>query len=82
MVAGGAGDPTGLLSHAITVRASGLQIFSKDFQISACFVQTFPKIPLAVLWDFKGLQGLQIESVVPSFLSPKTSAQDRPRTPR
>jgi hypothetical protein len=30
--------------------------FSKHFQISGCFLQGFPKIPLAVLWDFKGLR--------------------------
>ena len=31
-------------------------LFSKLFQISACFRQAFPKKALAVLWDFKGLQ--------------------------
>ncbi|MGO9773797.1 MAG: hypothetical protein ACLPSW_30475 [Roseiarcus sp.] len=33
------------------------QIHAKDFQICAPFLQTFPKIPLAVLWEIKGLQG-------------------------
>jgi len=33
--------------------------FVKDFQIYACFLQAFPKIPLAVLNYFKGLQALQ-----------------------
>jgi hypothetical protein len=32
------------------------KLFSKDFQIQAIFRQAFPKNPLAVLWDFKGLQ--------------------------
>ena len=32
-------------------------LFSKLFQISAGFRQGFPKKALAVLWDFKGLQG-------------------------
>src|SRR5277367_5456646 len=36
-------------------------LFSKLFQISACFLQTFPKKFLAVLLDFKGLQGSQTE---------------------
>ena len=36
-------------------------LFSKLFQISACFLQTFPKKSLAVLLDFKGLQGSQTE---------------------
>jgi hypothetical protein len=36
----------------------GLQsFFSKDFQISACFLQGFPKKALAVLWYIKGLHG-------------------------
>jgi hypothetical protein len=32
------------------------KLFSKDFRIQAIFRQAFPKNPLAVLWDFKGLQ--------------------------
>jgi hypothetical protein len=35
--------------------------FSKHFQISGCFLQGFPKIPLAVLWDFKGLRWIKTE---------------------
>jgi hypothetical protein len=41
--------------HALE-QALALQAFSKHFQISACFLQTFPKKALAVFWDFKGLQ--------------------------
>jgi hypothetical protein len=33
--------------------------FSKLFQKSRVLLQTFPKKALAVLWDFKGLQGFQ-----------------------
>jgi len=32
------------------------KLFSKDFQIQPIFRQAFPKNPLGVLWDFKGLQ--------------------------
>jgi hypothetical protein len=39
--------------------AGGLQTFAKLFQNQAYFLQGFPKIPLAVLWDFKDLQYLQ-----------------------
>jgi hypothetical protein len=42
--------------------------FSKLFQISGCFRQAFPKNALAVLWDFKGLQGSQaIKYRFPNF---------------
>jgi hypothetical protein len=42
--------------------------FSKLFQISGCFRQAFPKKALAVLWDFKGLQGSQaIKYRFPNF---------------
>jgi hypothetical protein len=37
------------------------KLISKLFQISACFLQTFPKKALAVLWDFKTLQGFQMQ---------------------
>jgi hypothetical protein len=37
--------------------ASGSQGFAKYFQIIAWILQIFPRIPLAVLLDFKGLQG-------------------------
>jgi hypothetical protein len=37
--------------------ASGAQGFAKYFQIIAWIRQIFPRIPLAVLLDFKGLQG-------------------------
>jgi hypothetical protein len=40
-----------------------LQVISKLFQISACFLQTYPNKALAVLWDFNGLQGFQTECV-------------------
>jgi hypothetical protein len=33
------------------------QIHAKHFQICGLFLQTFPKIPLAVLWKFRSLQG-------------------------
>src|SRR5277367_874846 len=33
--------------------------FSKLFQKSRVLLQAFPKKSLAVLWDFKGLQGFQ-----------------------
>jgi hypothetical protein len=42
--------------------------FAKHFQISACFVQGFPKILLTVLWNFKGLQQSQTEKApFPNF---------------
>jgi len=34
-------------------------LFSKLFQKSAVLLQAFPKKALAVLWNFKGLQGFQ-----------------------
>jgi hypothetical protein len=43
--------------------------FSKHFQNQRVSVQAFPKIPLAVLWDFKGLQASKTTSdVPPNFL--------------
>ena len=39
-------------------RAKPPSFLSKPFQIRRFFFQGFPKIPLAVLGDFKGLQGL------------------------
>jgi hypothetical protein len=38
------------------------RILSKLFQNQAVSLQTFPNKALAVLWDFKGLQGLQTEN--------------------
>ena len=38
-------------------------LFCKLFQISHVSLQTFPKKALAVLWDFKGLQGFQTQRV-------------------
>ena len=37
-----------------------LQAFSKLLQKSHVLLQAFPKKSLAVLWDFKGLQGFQM----------------------
>jgi hypothetical protein len=45
-------------------RATASKLFSKLFQISAVLLQAFPKKALAVLWDFKGLQGFQTQSVL------------------
>jgi hypothetical protein len=36
-----------------------LQAFFQAFPKLACFVQAFPNKVLAVLWNFKGLQGFQ-----------------------
>jgi hypothetical protein len=33
------------------------QRHAKHFQICGLFLQTFPKIPLAVFWEIKALQG-------------------------
>jgi hypothetical protein len=30
---------------------------AKHFQIRRLFLQTFPRIPLAIFWEIKGLQG-------------------------
>jgi hypothetical protein len=46
-------------------------LFSKLFQISACFRQAFPKKALAVLWDFKGLQGSQAISCAFQIFRPR-----------
>jgi hypothetical protein len=40
------------------ISAFAPSLFSKHFQIQAIFRQAFPKIPLAVLWDSKGLRQL------------------------
>jgi hypothetical protein len=32
------------------------KLFSRHFQLSGCFLQGFPKIPLAASWDFKWLR--------------------------
>jgi hypothetical protein len=45
-------------------RATASKLFSKPFQISAVFLQAFPKKALAVLWDFNRLQGFQTQSVL------------------
>src|SRR5277367_3144909 len=45
--------------NAIQGRATASKLFSKLFQVSAVFLQAFPKKALAVLWDFNGLQGFQ-----------------------
>jgi hypothetical protein len=37
------------------------KIYCKLFQNSAVSLQAFPKKALAILWDFKGLQGLKIK---------------------
>jgi hypothetical protein len=57
------------------------QIHAKDFQICAPFLQTFPKIPLAVLWEINSLQGekgnfvlLQIFAAIPGPKTPACSA--------
>jgi hypothetical protein len=34
-----------------------VKLSSSPRQENACFCQVFPNISLAVLWDFKGLQG-------------------------
>jgi hypothetical protein len=53
------------------------QTHAKHFQICGRFLQTFPKIPLAVLWKIKGLQGekgnfalLQIFAPIPCPKAP------------
>jgi hypothetical protein len=51
-------------ANAARGRAAASKLFSKPFQIWAVFLQAFPKKALAVLWDFKGLQGFQTQSVL------------------
>jgi hypothetical protein len=41
------------------------QIHAKYFQIYGLFLQTFPKIPLAVSCEIKGLQGDKVKFVTP-----------------
>src|ERR1700693_2489680 len=50
--------------NAVRGRATASKLFSKLFQISAVFLQAFPKKALAVLWDFNGLQDFQTQSVL------------------
>ena len=58
----------------------GLQAFCKLYQISAVFVQAFPKFPLGVLGNFKGLQAPpNPKSRVTSFLPPRTLPPGRRR---
>src|SRR5271163_3303289 len=44
--------------------------FCQAFPKLGCFVQAFPKIPLAVLWDFKGLQGKKPTRSLSKFFRP------------
>src|SRR5271155_5508871 len=56
--------------------------FSKLFQISGCFRQAFPKKALAVLWDFKGLQGFVGHKVpLSKFFPPPASLSPTFQTP-
>src|SRR5271155_2034765 len=46
--------------------------FLASFSKSRLFLsKDFPKIPLAVLWDFNGLQGKKIQSVCFQIFSPR-----------
>ena len=55
---------------------------SKLFQISGCFRQSFPTKALAVLWDFKGLQGSQAKKYrLPNFSSPPAPFAHIPNAP-
>jgi hypothetical protein len=47
------------LTKAAAWACKFFQMLAKLFQIFRLFLQTFPKIPLAVLRDFKGLRGAQ-----------------------
>jgi hypothetical protein len=55
------------------------QIYAKHFQICGLFLQTFPKIPLAVLWKIKGVQGEKGNFARPQIFfaapGPKTPAR-------
>jgi hypothetical protein len=51
-----------------------LQAFFPSFSKSPpVFLQTFPKKALAVLWDFKGLQGPRAEKPSPNLFAPSAS---------
>ena len=56
--------------------------FSKLFQIEAVLLQAFPNKALAVLWDFKGLQGFQTGfDALPNFSSADSPLSVSYRTP-
>jgi hypothetical protein len=59
-------QPPGAREGSGQIKAN-LQAYSKLFQISACFLQTFPKKALVVLWYFNDLQGFQIKKSVSKF---------------
>jgi hypothetical protein len=44
--------------------ANSSKLFVKFFANFCLFCQVFPRIPLAVLWDFKGLWALQTRFLV------------------
>ena len=51
--------------------------FSKLFQTSPAFLQAFPKKALAVLCNFRGLQGSQTKRVLSKFFLPHRPTFDR-----